>query len=133
VMFSRGQRLGTRTSRDRRVVRVPGLDERADVNRAARKRNGRGGHPAAADTTIAARDDADLTARLPVVVALRYPPSGRRTLPLDIVPDCCHCVEGGHVHRGGKGKVRRAGCGRGKYVIWPRVVLSRRARVETAA
>ena len=46
-----------------------------------------------------------------------YPPSGRRRLALVVVPRCFFCT-GSHAHRGGAdGAVRRAGCGRGAYVV----------------
>lgn len=60
------------------------------------------------------------------VTAIVYPPSGRRQLPLLIVNRCPWCGPGTHVHRG-QGGVRRAGCGRGDYVIVVAVAKSVRA------
>lgn len=61
------------------------------------------------------------TEESPIITArgVWLPPSGRRTIGLWIVGRCplAGC-SGSHAHRGGPaGGVRRAGCGRGEYLL----------------
>lgn len=59
------------------------------------------------------------TRRHPVASAAAYPPAGRRFTTLLLVLHCpfCRCA---HAHRGAEfGGLRRAGCGRGEYLVKP--------------
>lgn len=59
------------------------------------------------------------------VWAAYWPPSGRRGLGVLLVESCPWCPGGGaHMHRGSGGP-RRAGCGRGIYIVVPHPSLIR--------
>jgi hypothetical protein len=59
------------------------------------------------------------TRRYVVASATSYPPAGRRSLVLLLVLHCPFC-QYVHAHRGAEyGGVRRAGCGRGEYLVKP--------------
>lgn len=67
------------------------------------------------------RQDSGAVNQLPGIVAARaYPPSGRRGSVLLIVVTC-PCCHGTHLHRAPTAAlcVRRAGCGRGTYIVAP--------------
>jgi hypothetical protein len=71
------------------------------------------------------RDQSSAAVRVP---ARFYGPSARRSLGVLLVTSCPYCPSGGpHLHRGGGG-LRRAGCGRGEYVVVPVPVQQRRTR-----
>lgn len=83
-----------------------------------RKRNGRprASRAAAATNNLVTSECPQPTALLRVPARL-LPASARRTLPALVVDPCPFCPTGGpHLHRG-HGGLRRAGCGRGEYVI----------------
>lgn len=86
---------------------------------------GAGHHPGTAAAKISATltqlDQTHVQATAPTVWAVAYPPAGHRRHWLFIVAPCFACG-GAHAHRGGQdGGLRRAGCGRGSYVVQPRV------------
>lgn len=62
----------------------------------------------------------------PNVWAVAYPPAGQRRYWLLVVQSCPKCAGGGpHAHRGGQdGGLRRAGCGRGRYFVQPRLSVT---------
>lgn len=52
-----------------------------------------------------------------VATAAAYAPAGRRTTALLLVRNCPYCRHA-HAHRGvASGGLRRAGCGRGHYLL----------------
>lgn len=95
---------------------------------------GPGHHPEAAatsETTPATikPDDRDQGSAAVRVPARFYGPSARRSLGVLLVNACPFCPSGGpHLHRGAGGP-RRAGCGRGEYIVVPvPAVQQRRTR-----
>jgi hypothetical protein len=72
-------------------------------------------------------------AGVPVAAAVRYLPSGRRRLPLDVVTSCPYCPWAAHVHRAGKSPLRRAGCCSRWYIVAPTIVRSGRSQLEAVA
>jgi hypothetical protein len=67
---------------------------------------------------------------IPTATAVRYMPSGRRRLPLDVVVSCPFCPWAGHVRRAGKSPLRRAGCCSKWYLVEPTVVRAGRVHLE---
>ncbi|MDB5288741.1 MAG: hypothetical protein JWR05_3690 [Mucilaginibacter sp.] len=88
-----------------------------------------GGPPTGPAVTNAVIDPHDRQAQDATAIrvpAVFYLPSGRRMLAVLVVTACPFCTPGGpHVHRG-NGGVRRAGCGRGEYVLVPRAAIGQR-------
>lgn len=60
----------------------------------------------------------DRTTRRIVATARAYAPAGRRTTHLLVVTRCPFHCGGVHAHRGAEhGGPRKAGCGRGEYIL----------------